>query len=61
MQGPNDRFYRSLQLEDHYTMVGQPGKYYLSYFSTEEDKGETIAQKIFNTIARRVASRGAGG
>ena len=22
MQGPNDRFYRSVQLEDHYTMIG---------------------------------------
>ena len=51
MQGPNDKFYRSVQLEDHYTMVGQPGEYYLSHFSTEDGKGGTIAQKIFNTIA----------
>ena len=51
MQGPNDKFYRSVQLEDHYTMVGQPGEYYLSHFSTEDGKGRTIAQKIFNTIA----------
>ena len=34
-----------------YTMVGQPGEYYLSHFSTEDGKGRTIAQKIFNTIA----------
>ena len=32
-------------------MVGQPGEYYLSHFSTEDGKGKTIAQKIFNTIA----------
>ena len=51
MQGPNDRFYRSVQLEDHYTMIGQPGEYYLSHFSTDDGKGKTIAQKIFNTIA----------
>ena len=51
MQGPNDKFYRSVQLEDHYTMVGQPGEYYLSHFSTEDGKGRTIAQKIFNTIS----------
>ena len=51
MQGPNDKFYRSVQLEDHYTMVGQPGEYYLFHFSTEDGKGRTIAQKIFNTIA----------
>ena len=51
MQGPNDRFYRSVQRGDHYTMVGQPGEYYLSHFSTEDGKGKTIAQKIFNTIA----------
>ena len=51
MQGPNDGFYRSVQLEDHYTMVGQPGEYNLSHFSTEDGKGKTNAQKIFNTIA----------
>ena len=51
MQGPNDRFYRSVQLEDHYRMVGQPGEYNLSHFFTEDGKGKTIAQKIFNTIA----------
>ena len=51
MQGSNDKFYRSVQLEDHYTMVGQPGEYYLSHFSTEDGKGRTIAQKIFNIIA----------
>ena len=27
------------------------GEYYLSHFSTEDGKGRTIAQKIFNTIA----------
>ena len=32
-------------------MVGQPDEYYLSHFSTEDGKGRTIAQKIFNTIA----------
>ena len=51
MQGPNNKFYRSVQLEDHYTMVGQPGEYYLSHFSTEDGKERTIAQEIFNTIA----------
>ena len=40
MQGPNDKFYRSVQLEDYYTMVGKPGEYYLSHFSTEMAKEE---------------------
>ena len=51
MQGPNDKFYTSVQLEDHYLMVGQPGEYYLPHFSTDDGKGRTIAQKIFNTVA----------
>ena len=51
MQGPNDKHYRSIQLEDHYTLVGQPGQYYLSHFSTNDGKGRTIAEKIFETIS----------
>ena len=48
-QGPNDKYYKSVQLEDHYTLIGEPGEYYLTHFSPEDDKGRTIAQ-IFNTI-----------
>ena len=50
IQGPNDKYYKSVQLEDHYTLIGEPGEYYLTHFSTEDGKGRTIAQKIFNTI-----------
>ena len=40
---------RSKQLEDHYTLIGEPGEYYLTHFFTENGKGRTIAQKIFKT------------
>ena len=50
IQGPNDKYYKSVQLEDHYTLIGEPGEYYLTHFSTEDGKGKTIAQKIFNNI-----------
>ena len=50
IQGPNDKYYRSVQLEDHYTLIGEPGEYYLTHFSTEDSKGRAIAQKIFDII-----------
>ena len=34
IQGPNDKYYKSMQLEDHYTLIGEPGEYYLTHFST---------------------------
>ena len=43
-QGPNEKHYRSVQLEEHYTVVGEPGSYYLIHFSPEDGKGRTIAQ-----------------
>ena len=45
-QGPNEKDYRSVQLEEHYTVVGEPGSYYLTHFSPEDGKGRTIAQKL---------------
>ena len=49
-QGPNDKYYKSVELEDYYTLIGEPGEYYLAHFSTEDSKGRTITQKIFNII-----------
>ena len=51
MQEPSDKFYSLVQLEDHYTVGGEFGKYYLTHFSTDVGKGRTIARKIFNIIA----------
>ena len=44
------KFYRSVELEKHYPVVGEPGQYYLTHFSKGDGKGRTIAQKTFNTI-----------
>ena len=44
-QGPNNKHYRSVQLEEHYTVVGEPGAYYLTHVSPEDGKGRTIAKK----------------
>ena len=46
----NDKYYKSVQFEDHYTLLGKPDKYYLTQFSTEDSKRRTIAQKIFNIL-----------
>ena len=50
VQGPNDKHYRSIQLEEHYTAVGEPGSYYLTYVSPKDGKGRTIAQNLFDSI-----------
>ena len=49
MQGPNDKHYRSVQLDDHYTVVGESGSYYLTHFSPEGSKGRTTAQKLYDS------------
>ena len=50
MPEPIDKFYASVQVEDHYTVVGEPGEYYLTHFSSDHGEGRTTALKIFNTI-----------
>ena len=34
-----------------YTVVGEPGSYYLTHFSPEDGKGRTIAQKLFDSFS----------
>ena len=50
-QGPNEKHYRSVQLEEHHTVVGEPESYYLTHFSPEDGKGRTIAQKLFDSFS----------
>ena len=50
IQGLNNKYYKSVQLEDHYMLIVERGKYYLTHFSSKNSKGKTIAQKIFNII-----------
>ena len=50
MQGPNGKLYQSVQLEEHYTLVGEPGTYYLTYLSPENGTGRTIAEEVFMSI-----------
>ena len=49
-QDPNNKHYRSVQLDEHYTVVGKPGTYYLSYFSPENGKSRIIAKKLFDSF-----------
>ena len=44
------KIYQSTCLEEHIVMVGEPGEYYLSHFSTEDGKGSSIADGIFSVI-----------
>ena len=50
VQGPNDKRYRSVQLDEHYTVVGEPGSYHLTHFSPENSKSRTIAQNLFDFL-----------
>lgn len=50
LRGPNRKLYRSVQLEEHYTVVGEPGEDYLTHFSPDDGKGRTIAQVLFNSF-----------
>ena len=45
-QGPNNKHYRSVQLEEHYTVVGEPGTYYLTHFSPEIAKAQLLQKRF---------------
>ena len=44
------KIYQSACLEEHIVMVGEPGEYYLSHFSTEDGKRSSIADGIYSVI-----------
>ena len=50
LQDPNGKLYQSVQLEEHYTLVGEPGTYYLTHLSPENVTGQTIAEEVFMSI-----------
>lgn len=45
LQGANDKFYRSVQLDGHNTVVGEPCEYCLNPFSPAEGKGRILAEE----------------
>ena len=50
VQGPNNKHYRSVRIEEPYTAVGESGSYYLTHVSPEDGKGRTIVQNLFDSI-----------
>ena len=46
----SDKIYQSTCLEENIAMVRVPGEYYLSHFSTEDGKGNFIADSIYSVI-----------
>jgi len=50
VQGPNDKHYRSVELQEHYTVVGESGSYYLTHFYSKDRQGRTIAQEVFDSV-----------
>ena len=44
------KIYQSTCLEEHIVIIGEPGEYYLSHFSTEDGKGSSIAGGIHSVI-----------
>ena len=41
-----------MQLEEHYTVVGEPGAYYLTHLSQENETGRTIAKEVYMSIKK---------
>ena len=52
LQSPNDKLYKSVQLEEHYTVVGEPGAYYLTHLSQENGTRRTIAKEVYMSIKK---------
>lgn len=46
----NGKYYRRVELEEHYVVVGEPGEFYLTHVSPEDGKGKTIAQAIYTAL-----------
>ena len=50
LEAPNNKLSRSVKLKHHYAVVGEPGEYYLTHFTPENDKGRTIANELFEHL-----------
>ena len=37
-------------MEEHYTLVGEPGTYYLTHLTTENGTGRAIAEKAYKFL-----------
>lgn len=48
LEAPNNKLSRSVKLEYHYTVVGEPGEYYLTHFTPENDKVEQLLMNYSN-------------
>ena len=46
----NEKFYQNVILEEHYVIVGEPGKFYLTNCSPEDGKEATISKCLYNAI-----------
>ena len=51
LEGPNGKNYRSIEVEEHYVLVGEPGIYYLTHLTSSDGKARILAQKIFEFIS----------
>ena len=50
-QDPNNKHYRSMHLEEHYTVVGDPGTYYLPHFFFQKKaKADLLQKKLFDSF-----------
>ena len=44
------RFYKNVEIEYHYVVVGEPGCYYLSHVVPEDGSGVSIAEALYGVI-----------
>ena len=50
LQGSNGKLYQLVQLEEHYTLVREPGTYYLTHLSPENGTGRAIAEDFLRLL-----------
>ena len=44
------KFYKKVEIEDHYVVVGEPDCYYLSHVVPEDGSGASIAEALHEVI-----------
>ena len=46
----NNKLYPTVELEEHYVVVGEPGEFYLSHLTPDTGKGSDVAAAIYKLI-----------
>ena len=51
IQGSNDKYYKLVQLEDYYALIGEPSEYYLTRYSTKIAKEKQLHKRFSTSLS----------